>query len=107
MNEPRVDTFVPLAEFQRLTGLSDAAIVWLLSHNKIPLAYDTESGVRVDVAHASTRSMVEAMVQAHDELLVAEEPLLMGRITALINTHMESIIETARARIASTPPKST
>lgn len=106
MTTTSADSLVSLAEFQRLTGLSDSAVLWLLKHNKLPLAYTSELGLRVDSAHASTRTMVESMVREHDELLTADSSLLMARITALINTHLESILETAQARLATTPPKS-
>lgn len=105
MTTPPLDSFVSLTEFQRLTGLSDSAILWLLKHNKIALAYSLDQGIRVDAGDASTRLMVEAMIHQHETLISEDESLLMERISALIRTHLESIFETAQARLGGSPSK--
>lgn len=105
MTTPPLDSFVSLTEFQRLTGLSDSATLWLIKHNKLALAYSRDQGIRVDAADASTRLMVEAMIREHEALLSEDESLLMERISALIRTHLESIFETAQARLGGSKSK--
>ncbi|MFM1849037.1 MAG: hypothetical protein RL417_2511 [Pseudomonadota bacterium] len=97
---------IPLAEFQRLSGLSDSAIVWLLIHNKIPLAYSPATGISVDAGHPTTADLVAAITHQHEAGLEADAPLIRERMRTLINTHLESILESALERINSTPEKS-
>jgi hypothetical protein len=91
--------FVPLAEFQKITRLSDSAIVWLLSHNKLSLSYAPEVGISVDVGRVDTHELVQAMADQSSELVNEEASLVREQIRTLINTHLESILNEAEARL--------
>jgi hypothetical protein len=100
---PETDTmsrpFVPLAEFQKITRLSDSAIVWLLSHNKLSLSYAPEVGISVDLGRVDTHELVQAMADQSSELVNEEASLVREQIRTLINTHLESILNEAQERL--------
>ena len=80
-----------LAQFQSISGLSDAALCALLRKNQLPCSYDSENGIVIDVSSVEIQSLVQALA----ERVAAPSPA----IQEIINERVGGIIADAFERI--------
>jgi len=100
----RASTQIPLAEFRRLSGLTDSAVVWLLEHNKVPLAYTPEGGLMVEAGSATVEELLAAIRREHGAAIAQHDAVFMEQIATVVNRHLSAIVDDATARLAATPP---
>lgn len=96
---PHPATFIPLAEFQALTGLTDQALLHLLRENRLPVSASA-AGLLVDTGAAELPLLVEALRTAHDRALQERESLLIEEVGQIINGELDEIIAEALAILA-------
>lgn len=90
---------ISLQEFQALTGLPDAAVVWLLRHNRLLCTIDAERGIMVDVASAHNAAIVEALKARRRVVADAERDTLRSQIGTMIQDELDRILDEACARL--------
>lgn len=89
-----------LDEFQRLTGVSDAALLWALKNNLFALSYSAENGLSVDIDSVDVKDLVRALASKKEEILAQESGVLTEKITNIISNNLEQLVDRALTQIA-------
>ena len=89
-----------LAEFQKLSGISDASLVWLLNNGKLSCFAEPGKPLEVEASGVAVATIVEAIVQARTNAIPSPDVALEERISAVIAEEMESILAEAAQRLA-------
>jgi hypothetical protein len=97
-------TLISLAEFRQLSGLTESALVWLLEHNTLPLAYTPETGLMIDAGAATVEHLLAAIRREHGATIAQHEAVFMERIATVVNRHIGAIVDDATARLSAAPP---
>jgi|GEM_PF-3478697 len=88
-----------LGEFQKLTGISDAALLWLLKNNKLRCQVDSKKGLIVCPENLELQNLVEAVARRKQKVLAKHEKLLIEKMARIIRENFEAITEEAIARV--------
>ena len=94
-------TQITLADFQRMTSLSDAACMWLLRHGRLRLKVDADQTLWVDVQGGELREMFEAISPKEKSLNPEEEDPFVERLMRLVLGEVESAVQQALVRVLS------
>ena len=84
-----------LAEFQRVTRLSDAALMWLLRSNRLPGRIDPSAGFQVALESLDIEPLISAALQSEERSSQARRSLLAARLTRVISENLEEIAQRA------------
>ena len=95
----KMSNTISLGEFQRLTRLTDDAMMWLLRNKKIPLLISNDE-IQIEVKLLQERVIIDALLQAGKEEAHIEDQLVVERITSLLGDKIELAIEEAFALLA-------
>ena len=82
---------LPLEEFQRLAGLSDSSLVWLLTKNKLPLKLDKE-GIQVSTAEVEMNEILKAIATVKTNARALEKELLIEKLGKVIVSNLDAIL---------------
>ncbi len=91
--------FVSLQEYQRLSGLSDKALLHLLKHNLLSCSNRENSGLVVDIESTEVRALHEAILKRQQEVSLQQQDLISERVGTIVRDEMQSIIDEAIARL--------
>ena len=94
-------TLVTLTEFQRITGLSDQALLWLLKDNQLECSIDEENGLMIDIESTNTTELIKAVALKHEQVLERHKRIVSERFARIISEQMEEIARDVIARIES------
>jgi hypothetical protein len=89
---------VALAEFQNLLGLSDKALVWLLTHNALQCEIRPEKGICIDIDSVPVKKLQEAIIARQQEVLDRNQDLVTERLGAVVRDELETIVNEALGR---------
>lgn len=92
---------IPLAEFQRITQLSDRAIVWLLNNREIEMEVDPKRGLLIAPDSATTRTLIDALSSSEHSLAQAKRALIVERLASIVDDGLDDIVDAAIARLIS------
>lgn len=85
---------ISLIDFQRLSGLSDRALMHLLKSTQLKCS--TEQGqILIDIEQLSVKKLVEAVSHKSAQLLLKDQNYLSERIASTLTTKLESIFDQA------------
>ena len=85
------ETYIPLGKYQRLTGLSDRALVHLLCSNKLSCRCDEEQGILVDFESVDNKELLEAVAKTHAAAVGDIEVLMAEKFGSFISEKFEEI----------------
>jgi len=94
-------TQIKLADFQRMAGLSDAACMWLLRHDRLHLKVDADRTLWVDVQGGELKDMLEAISPKERSPNSEEEDPFVERLMRLVLGEVESAVQQALVRVLS------
>ena len=86
---------VKLGDFQKLAGLSDRALSWLLTRNLLRCEVDPARGILVDIDSVETADLLKSIAARRTRILDSGERLLMESLAAVATRHFEQIVERA------------
>lgn len=86
---------VSLKEFKDLSGLSDRALVNLLTENSISIEYSPEEGILIDIESTNIDHLIKATIKRQKEILSSRKKLYIESFASLIAEHMESMVDEA------------
>ena len=92
---------IPLAEFQRITQLSDRAIVWLLNHREIEMEVDPKRGLLIAPDSAATKTLIGALSSSEHSLAQAKRALIVEKLASIVDDGLDDIVDAALARLIS------
>ena len=93
--------YVNLQEFQRLSGLSDKALLHLLKHNQLRCEVRDGSCLVIDIESTETKALQESILQRQHETLNSHQDLISERLGTIVRDEMQSIVDEAIARLIS------
>ena len=95
---------IKIRDFQRLTGLSDSAILTLLAGNDLACTIDDDGYIKIDAESIEVRKLVDAAISLQEVELSKEHGVIVEKIARLIGDQFSSIVEeaVAHARASST-----
>ena len=85
---------ISLKEFQRVTGISDRALVWLLHHNSLPLSV-SEKGITVQGDKLEIDRIIDAIVAKREGVRNNEKALLVERAASTICSKLDELLAEA------------
>ncbi len=86
---------VSLEEFQKLVGISDKALVWLLTHNMVQCQTSPERGLTVDLESVDTNALREAILTRRDEIVEQRKEIIVERLGNVVRDELTSIVNEA------------
>ena len=86
---------IRLGDFQKLAGLSDRALSWLLTRNLVRCQIDPAQGILVDLDSVETTDLLKSIAARRTRILQTGERLLMESLAAVATRHFEQIVERA------------
>lgn len=90
-------SLVSLFEFQKLTLLSDEAVLWLLKHNRLSCSLDSDGSILIDTSAVTTKSLVQAISAIRSDTLATLDSALLEKCARRFSEHLEEIaLEAAR-----------
>lgn len=92
---------IPLSEFQRITQLSDKAIVWLINQQEIEMQVDSKRGLLISPESATTRSLVNAITSSEQSATQAKKALIIEKLASIIDDGLDDIVDAALVRLLS------
>ena len=95
---------IKIRDFQRLTGLSDSAVLTLLAGNDLACSVDDDGYIQIDAESVEVRALIDAAVALQEAELGKEHGVIVEKIARLIGDQFSSIVEeaVAHARASST-----
>lgn len=84
-----------LSDFQKLTGLSDAALLYLLKENKLACETNRDGALLVDVSTVQIKELIQALTKRQSEALEVEREVIKERIARIASEELGSIIDRA------------
>lgn len=94
-------SYVSLEDFQKLTGISDSALLWLLKRQNLVCEIGQSGILQIDIESAHVKSLIEALAQKQTEVLAADRDLLFERISGILLTRLDDIVARAVVRVKS------
>ncbi|MCO6432192.1 MAG: hypothetical protein J5J00_15145 [Deltaproteobacteria bacterium] len=91
----------PLLDFKRLSGLSDGAIVWLLSSGKLPCTLGKQGELLIDCDDLNVKAIISAISKRNARTLDQHFALVEERFSAVMGEQMEELIELVIQRLHS------
>jgi hypothetical protein len=91
---------IPLKEFQRVSGLSDGALLWLLKENRLPIRAGADGGVQIEVDGIELPRLIAALSARQQEAWQNDRRLLLEKCASLIKNSFAEVIAETIARIA-------
>lgn len=93
---------MPLSEFQKLSGLSDSALVSLLRENRIRCHIDEKRGIMVEASERDGELLIGAMLESERRAFAENESIIVERLTGIVADELErmclSVIERLQGR---------
>jgi len=86
---------VSLEEFQKLVGLSDKALIWLLTRNLVQCQIVAERGLCVDLESVDTKSLRESILARREAVLDRRNEIIVERLGNVVRDELESIVDEA------------
>lgn len=87
-----------LAEFQRLTHVSDAAMMWLLRHEAIPCSTDERGRVIINTTEVDIEALLQPYRERKKEYFQTRRAVLERRFARIVGVHLQEIILEAKRR---------
>lgn len=84
---------VTLSDFQKLAGLSDKALSWLLTRNLVACQTDAARGILVDLDSVETGDLLKSIAARRSRVLREGDRLMMEKLAAVATRNFEDIIE--------------
>ena len=85
---------ISLAELQRLTGLSDRAMMQILSNGQLQCEC-RDNEIFFDSSSIELHSLVRAIAQRKQEIIQRDQNYISERISSLIAQRLEALFERA------------
>ena len=89
---------INLQDFQKLSGLSDKAMLWLLINGKLPISLDSNT-ITIDPSGLDMRSLIQSIAVRVQERFSSHQALIEERLESLIAEKLEDLVEEAIARM--------
>ena len=86
---------VTLENFQKLAGLSDRALCWLLVRNRLRCENDAQHGLMVDLDSLETRELLKSISAEQSSALESGQRLLIERLAGVATKGFEEIVNQA------------
>jgi len=84
---------VTLRQFQNHSGISDRALVWLLSHNKLPCQVKEQNQLMVDIDAVEVRDLVHAIATQSEKIGHKRRNVIAERLANIVSKHLDGIID--------------
>lgn len=92
---------ITLAEFQKVTGLSDRSLGWLLKRNRLSCHLDEKRGIMVDTDCVGQAEIVRAVASSCADTFGEEEELIIERLSGIVADNLEEMCLRVLARLES------
>jgi hypothetical protein len=92
--------YLSLKQFQRTTGISDKALVALLSNNHLPAILE-EGKLMINMQDISTEHLIEASKTAQKHTLEPYRQLFIDRFAELLQESLDDLLTVALEEIPS------
>lgn len=92
---------VSLQEFQKLTGLSDKALVYLLKQNLLRCSVSDQSLLMVDLESVEIQHLQAAILERHGEVLNLNSTVISETLGTIVRDHLDVIVNEALGRFLS------
>ena len=90
---------IKIRDFQRLSGLSDSAVLTLLSGNDLKCEIDDEGFIKIDAESIEVRQLIEAALNHQQEELAKEHGVIVEKVARVIGEQFGAIVEEAVAQV--------
>ena len=88
-----------LEEFQRTSGLSDAAMLWLLRH-KSEYCSMVDGQLSIEAGSVDLQALIASMAARERSLFDEQARLIVERFARIISNHLDSVFAKAAAELA-------
>ncbi|RMG43704.1 MAG: hypothetical protein D6719_03200 [Candidatus Dadabacteria bacterium] len=92
---------VNLSEFQRLTGISDRSLLWLLKNRRLICQVSDASEIMIDIESADVKKLIEAMKSTNHDFLKKRQRIITEKFARIIGEELDVIVDQAVARLKS------
>ncbi len=97
-------SFITIKEFQRLSLLSDAAVLWLLKESKLRLILDEKRGLLIDPKSASEDLLIKSITEGKTSLIDTNEGKeLVDKVCSEIMKRLVNVFEDVFSDHSETP----
>ena len=94
-----------IRDFQRLTGLSDSAVLSLLSANDLNYEIDPDGFISIEADSVEIRQLVDAVASLQENQLSSEHGVIVEKVARVVSEEFSSIVEQAIAHARATNSK--
>ncbi len=86
---------ISLQEFREISGLSDTAVIWLLTNNSLVCSVDKEKGILIDVDSLDYNKLTSELATKLNDEFLNNKSILSARITKVVKENLADIISEA------------
>lgn len=86
---------ISLQEFREISGLSDTAIIWLLTNNSLVCSVDKDKGILIEVDSLDYNKLTSELATKLDDEFLNNKSILSARITKVVKENLADIISEA------------
>ena len=86
---------VSLEEFQNLVGLSDKALVWLLTHKMLQCQVSADRSLSVDLESVDTAALREAILARRDSVVEEKKDIIVEKLGNIVRDELQTIVDEA------------
>lgn len=93
------DQFITIAEFQKLTGVSDRALIEILARNLVELRVNPETGLQLNISSCDLNTLIQSNIPTQIEDILSNRRLLLENVAEIIDEHLDDILNEALQKI--------
>ena len=90
---------ISLKEFQKIAGLSDSSLVWLLVNKRLACCVDDNQQIMVRMDKVKTSDLLDSILKRQRESVALNESLILERFTSIIAENLEEICARVMAQV--------
>jgi len=88
-------TLITLAEFRRLTHISDSSLIKLLESNQLPCTHDHGRGILIDIESLPVQELANKISTLHQQIIKEDGDLLEEKIARIVSEFFGEILDDA------------
>lgn len=86
---------ITVLEFKKLSGLSDRALVTLLTANRLPCSVDPSLGLMIDIDAVHSGTILQGTITPSIDTLESDRQVIRERFSRIIADNLDSITDEA------------
>lgn len=91
--------FIEIHEAQKITGLSDSCILWLIKEKLLDLRIDSAGALKVSVASLTDANLIQSLIQSGQTPLINQKEVIKERLAVIIADRLQQTLDEAVATL--------